>query len=118
MQKTTSERGNEVYKGATHESVFSADLFHEVDMSWQTEDCGERDIQYALHTDIGSLTVLDRMTGFGYRDIETGYRDARGEFWLASGGFDVRHSNSKTMGEAIEWVKRNANNCIGKESAD
>lgn len=73
----------------------------------------ETDIQYALHTNLGSLTVLDRMTGFGWRDIETGYRDKEGKFWLASGNLDVRESGAKTIQEAIDWVKKNAHNCKG-----
>lgn len=73
-----------------------------------------RDFQHALHTNLGSLTVLDRMTGFGWRDIETGYRDMDGKFWLASGGYDVRESGATTFGEAVEWVKQRANNCRGE----
>jgi hypothetical protein len=64
--------------------------------------------QWALHTDIGSLTVLDRMTGFGYRDVETAFRDPNGFFWLASGDQDVRFSGAVTLGEAIAWVKQRA----------
>jgi hypothetical protein len=71
------------------------------------------DKQFALHTNLGSFTVLDRMTGFGHRDVETGYRSKDNKFWLASGNYDVRESGVKTIGEAIEWVKTRANNCIG-----
>jgi hypothetical protein len=109
VEKTINEHGKEVWVGCTDESAFTADIFYEVDMSKR-----EDDRQFALHTDIGSLTVLDRMTGFGWRDIETGYRDKDGKFWLASGGFDVRYSGAKKLGEAIAWVKQNANNCIGE----
>lgn len=106
MEKYINQHGKECYRNATFESVFSGELFHEVPR-W------EDDYQFALHTNLGSLTVLDRMTGFGWRDIEAGYRDPEGKFWLASGGFDVRDSESKTIGEAIAWVKERANNCIG-----
>lgn len=87
MIKAINERGFPVYSGATTDTHFDANL--------------------------GSLTVLDRMTGFGYRDVETGFRDKDGKFWLASGNYDVRHSGSKTLGDAIEWIKRNANTCVG-----
>lgn len=106
MIKTTSENGRWAFTGATVNTPFSAEDFYSVDMSHY-----DGDQQWALHTDLGSLTVLDRMTGFGYRDIETGYRAMNGDFWLASGGFDVRDSESKTLGEAIDWVKKHANNC-------
>jgi hypothetical protein len=94
------------YTGATTDTPFAPAQFHEVPNQFGS------DVQYALHTDIGSLTVLDRMTGFGYRDVETGFRDPEGRFWLASGNQDVRWSGVKTLGEAIEWVKNNENTCI------
>lgn len=56
--------------------------------------------------------MIDRMTGFGWRDVETGFRDKDGQFWLASGGLDVRYSGYKTIGEAIQWIKDRANTCI------
>jgi hypothetical protein len=93
------------YTGATHETPFSDGDFVEVHAI-------DGDQQFALHTNIGSLTVLDRLTGFGWRDIETGFRDKNGKFWLASGGFDVRQSGCKTIGEAIQWVKDRANTCV------
>lgn len=92
------------------DSPFSKEMFSEVDMSWM-----DGDKQIALHTNLGSLTVLNRMTGFGWRDVETGYRDTNGEFWLASGNQDVTMSGVKTIGEAIKWVKERANTCIGEE---
>lgn len=61
------------------------------------------------------LTVLDRLTGYscGIRDVESGYRDAVGTFWLASGGVDIRQYPELTVEEAIALVKRLANTCIG-----
>lgn len=97
-------------KDLTLDSPFSKEMFVEVDMSWT-----DGDKQIALHTNLGSLTVLDRMTGFGWRDVETGYRDPNGEFWLASGNQDVTKSGAATIGEAIKWIKERANTCIGKE---
>ena len=108
MIKTINEHGKEVWTGCTAESELKAGMFYSVDMS-RCED----DEQWALHTDLGSLTVLDRMTGFGWRDTESGYRAKDGKFWLASGGYDVRESCAETLGAAIEWVKQNANNCVG-----
>jgi len=116
MEKYINEHGKECWKNITSESMFNADLFHEVPPSkYEIEGFYhyERDIQNAFHSELGSLTVLDRMTGFGWRDIETGYRSPEGKFWLASGNYDVRNSKAKTVGEAIEWVKQRANNCVG-----
>ena len=98
-------------KDLTLDSPFSKEMFSYVGMSWT-----DGDTQIALHTNLGSLTVLDRLTGFGWRDVETGYRDTNGEFWLASGNQDVMMSGVKTIGEAIKWVKERANTCVGKES--
>lgn len=106
---TVSETGMPSYSGATSETAFDPGLFHPVTMLYNESG----DTQFALHTDIGSFTVLDRMTGFGFRDVESGFRDTDGRFWLASGGYDVRTSNAKTIGEAIEWVKSHANTCVG-----
>ena len=75
----------------------------------------ESDISYALHLYIGSITVLDRMTGWGggLRDIETGFRDPYNKFWLASGDFDIRTFKDITIREAIELIKKNSNTCQG-----
>lgn len=66
--------------------------------------------------DGGQITVLDRMTGFGYRDIETGYRCPSGQFWLASGGYDIRNHLDEldSDDDMAEWVKGRANNCTGR----
>jgi hypothetical protein len=107
MEKYTNDYGKECYRGVTPDTVINETDFHFV--------AGTGDeTQMALHTDMGSLTVLDRMTGYGWRDIETGFRSPDGKFWLASGNFDVRNSGSSTMQEAIDRVKKNANTCIGE----
>lgn len=109
MEKYINEHGKECYRGIDDSSEFSADLFH------KPEYQGVEDYEsFAFHSELGSLTVVDRMTGFGWRDVESGYRDKDGKFWLASGHHDVRDSGCKTVGEAIQWVKARANNCIGK----
>ena len=111
-EKYTNDCGKECYRGVTPDTPFAELEFHDVPNQIAY------DLQWALHTDMGSLTVLDRMTGsmdwdgHDRRDIETGYRDPDGKFWLASGGVDVRESNAQTLQEAIEWVKVRANTCI------
>lgn len=97
----------------TGDTLFYADKFKAVDMGESS------DAQWAWYTNLGSLTVLDRTTGYGngMRDIETGYRDLDGKFWLASGHVDVRGSGKTTWNEAVQWVKDNANTCIGYQLA-
>ena len=107
MEKIINDYGKEVYRDVNQNTQFCELEFHLV----QNEI--EDDVQYALHTNLGSLTVLDRITGFGYRDTETGFRDMDGKFWLASGDYDVRKSGAGTIQDAINWVKNRANNCIG-----
>lgn len=111
MELYANEYDKPCYRGVTEHSEFSAELFHKP----KYQGIGD-DEAFAFHSELGSLTVLNRMTGFGYRDIESGYRDHRGEFWLASGHNDVRRSGCKTVGEAIKWVKDRANNCVGEEA--
>lgn len=116
MEKYVNEWGKTIYTGVEESTPFDFDLFTEVDMSKQNSHCSydyERDYQRAFHSNLGSLTVLDRMTGFGWRDVESGFRDKDGKLWIASGGKDIRYAEVKTFGEAIEWIKENANTCIG-----
>lgn len=111
MERVTNEHGKLVLVGATLETEFTKELFHDVDMGEMREL--EGDTQQAMHSSLGSITVLNRMTGFGWRDTETGYRDPDGKFWLASGNFDIRDYEVKTIGDAIELIKANANSCAG-----
>lgn len=111
MKRYISESGKEHWKDVRPESKFDENLFHDVDMGINVDD-----VQCAFHTNIGSLTVLDRLTGFGWRDTETGFCDPDGNFWLASGGYDVRSSDCDTVGDAIQWVKDRANNCKGNDN--
>jgi len=85
------------------------------ELAWEVESMMDReDTMYRAHApEIGRFTVLDRMTGFGHRDIETGFKDLNGKFWLASGDFDVRDHPDLTFQEAADLVKKNANNCVG-----
>ena len=98
-----AESGKPFWVGATLDAHFDPSMFETVP---NQHDTNSR--QWALHTDVGSLTVLDRMTGFGYRDTETAFREPSGSFWLASGDQDVRLSGAVTLGEAIAWVKQRA----------
>lgn len=69
----------------------------------------------------GSITVQHRLTGFGYDvwDEETGYSSPCGQFWLASGGWDIRDHLSEFDSEEamIQWVIDRANNCTGGHRA-
>jgi hypothetical protein len=60
-----------------------------------------------------NISILDRMTGFGHRDVETGFRDVDNAFWLASGEFDIRWFPDLTVKDAIAKIKHESNNCRG-----
>jgi hypothetical protein len=82
----------------------------------KTTHCDGEDALFSANTKIGRITVLDRLTGWGngdIRDIETGYKDLDGKFWLVSGQFDIRKYPDLTIEEAIGKIKENANTCIG-----
>jgi hypothetical protein len=86
------------------------------DLEWTKEiRMGGEDTIFFAHTDLGRFSVLDRLTGYGFgiRDIETGYRDLDGKFWLASNGFDIRDDELLTIKQAIAKVKKYANTCSG-----
>ena len=111
MIKFETEDGKVHWSGVTEDDEFSDELFNEIDY------CSGQN-QWVFHTNIGSITIVDRETGFGGRDTETGFRDVDGNFWLASCNFDIRYaydfttkSVSKTVGQAIELIKRSANTC-------
>ena len=103
----------EMWKGVKGDEILSRKFFYEVDMSYS-----DTDTQKAFHSrEFGSITILDRMTGYGggVRDVETGYKDLDGNFWLASGGFNILEiAKGKTIGDAIDLIKSNANTCIGE----
>lgn len=80
----------------------------------ETTRLGGEDILYSSKIGQGVITVLDRMTGFGYRDIETGFKDNHGKFWLASCGFDIRKQPELTIDGAIKLIKERANTCTGE----
>ena len=87
------------------------------DIEWDIDIyCKVDNTLYTYNFNGQRITVLDRLTGYGYnvRDIETGYRDECGNFWLASGGFDIRDYPELSREEAILKIKQNANTCIGE----
>jgi hypothetical protein len=108
MNKIINEYGKEFYTDVTENDEFNNNLFHEV------KDQLHDDYQLAFHSNLGSITVLDRLTGFGWRDIETGFRSTDNKFWLASGNYDIRKDGCKTIADAIEKIKHKANTCKGK----
>jgi len=89
------------------------------DAVWKKTSLIYNDILASIYLEDGSrITILDRMTGFGggQRDTETGYKDAKGDFWLASGMFDIRDEQyckdkPLTVEAAVALIKRNANTC-------
>lgn len=93
------------------------------DVKWNETEIGgvdgfcEPDTLWSAYAENGNrLTVLRRTTGFSFGsvDVESGFRDAEGKFWLASGMCDVRLAPEvKTVADAIEWVKAHSNNCKG-----
>lgn len=86
-------------------------------IEWSVDDYCDGDSSLnTFHSDDGNrITVVDRLTGFGWRAIETGLLDKDGEFWLASGNFDIRMFPELEISEAIKKIKENANTCIGEK---
>ena len=95
------------WKYVEEDTPFDHSMFHEIGLS-----DGE-DLQRVFHSGLGSITVFDRMTGFGFRDVESGFRDRDGKFWLASGNFDIIALDMPTFGEAIKMIKKYSNTCVG-----
>lgn len=106
-----TKNGKPFFENVTRNTPFNPDFFHYPE--YQGTERGEWNI--AVHTNIGSITVVHRRTGYigVIFDTETGYRDMKGKFWLASCNFDIRDHNPKTVGEAIKLIKKNANTCKG-----
>lgn len=78
----------------------------------------DEDILYSAFVGNQRFTVLNRMSGFGWRDIETGYCDnylaplESPNMWIAT-GFDIRNYPDATLEEAVQLIKNNANVCRG-----
>ncbi|MDA5482155.1 hypothetical protein PGS49_16030 [Yersinia intermedia] len=104
--------------------IIRADMFRTVEQrpfdSWS-----EPDILFIFNAGhYGRITILNRMTGYGYRDTETGFcewssphRFTHRDFWLASNGFDIRETinfNDEMLWDSIvRFIKLNANTVIG-----
>lgn len=90
--------------------------WNETKIGVMDEFCEPDTLWWAYVENGNRLTVLRRTTGFSFGsvDVESGFRDADGKFWLASGMCDVRLAPEvKTVADAIEWVKAHSNNCKG-----
>ena len=91
------------------------------DLNFKAKNTFESDVLHAatvfVKTNYGvkvaRITVLDRMTGFGWRDVETGYRDVDSRFWLVSGDFDIRDNPDMDVMDAIRKIKQEANSNKG-----
>ena len=69
---------------------------------------GDNKLYAAFDPDGNRFTVLDRVTGYGdgdIRDVETGYKDKNGKWWLRSGMFDIRDYPDLTLEEAAAKIK-------------
>jgi len=63
---------------------------------------------------IGTISVVNRMTGFSEygRDTETGFTDIDGAFWLVSyQHFDIREYADMPIVKAIQLIKKRSNTC-------
>ena len=80
----------------------------------------DEDTIYSAFVGNQRFTVLVRTTGFGWRDIETGYCDnylaplETPNMWIAT-GFDIRNYPDATLEEAVQLIKKNANVCRGED---
>lgn len=86
------------------------------DLEFTETTQSKSDILWTHRSEYGIISILDRLTGWGegnVRDVETGYRDIDGKFWLASGDFDIRRYGDLSIPEAIGKIKQNANTCVG-----
>lgn len=66
---------------------------------------------YSCTVELGRITVLDRLTGYGngtIRDIETGFKDLQGGWWCRPGNFDIRTFPELELEEAIRLIKEDA----------
>lgn len=82
----------------------------ELEFSDPEHRCDWDDVIVFAYGDWGRISVLDRITGYGFgvRDTETGYMDKQNNWWLASGMFDIRNYPELTIEEAIDKIKSNA----------
>jgi hypothetical protein len=82
--------------------------------SFRADSYGNYDTLYTHNQpDGGRIYVLNRSTGYGFRDVETGYKSPCGKFWLAS-GVDIRAAlpELSSDNDMAAWVIERANNCV------
>lgn len=77
------------------------------DLEWSRKDLIENDTLWTAHTEFGRFTVLNRMTGYGYRDTETMFLPSKGALFNLAQGFDIRNFPDLNLEDAIEEIKRN-----------
>jgi hypothetical protein len=109
MAKAYEENGIIKYRGVNYETPMD-------EFEFSAKPAGNGDTCHYLITDAGTFTVLERQETGHYPytgDVETGYRDNDGFFWLASGGVDVR-TGCRTFGDAVKMVEQLANVVAGK----
>lgn len=77
------------------------------DLEWTRCRYGRIDHLHIAKCEFGRLTVLDRETGFGggIRDVETGFTDLEGNFWLVSGNYDIREFVESDVEDEIKRLK-------------
>ena len=80
----------------------------------------DEDTIYVAFVGNQRFTVLDRMTGFGWREIETGYCAnylaplEPPNMWIAT-GLDIRNYPELTLTEAVKLIKEKADVCRGAD---
>lgn len=114
MKQIINDYGKPFHIEMDGNEELTKDLFHYP--KYQGDGEYRHEWNVAFHSELGSITVLHRMTGYGYReyDTETGYRDQDGNFWLASGGYNaMEECDGMKIIDVIGWVKKNANTCTG-----
>lgn len=87
------------------------------ELEFETKLEGFSNSIYTAQTELGTITVMDRLTGWGngnIRDTETGFHDKNGSFWLTSGMFDIRDYPDATIEDAVKKIKAGANISFGK----
>ena len=90
------------------------------ELTFKETKINDEDTIYSAFIGNQRFTVLARMTGFGWRDIETGYCDnylaplEMPNMWIAT-GFDIRNYPDATLEEAAQLIKKNANVCRGTD---
>lgn len=77
------------------------------EIEWTEKDT-HGDILRAFHFDLGRITVLDRMTGFGYRETETAFTPKSSALFYLAQGFDIREYPEMSLVDAVELIKEKA----------